>query len=397
MRVMTHRFIATIFTFIASLTIYAQDLCVINGNIADSKLANGETIKKVFLTSTDENGRKTVVAEAKVKKGAYAFKYKIAQDAPAMLYAITGFDNGKEIKLFVEPGTVNVNTATAANPCQSEINGTPTNDLYSAYKEIDRTAAVKVAKEIEALEQKNGKEWTASKEGKQEIKRITATERIKTEAERIRFLIDNNASPMTPFEMEHTVLPYLSDAYAEQMVKSISAKLNKHPYYQSFRNAVLARTLKVGNEVPNITITLGDGKETKLNDHRGKFILLDIWASGCEKSIQTRETLKEIYEITKEQQENFIIVSLSVDSDKAAWNNAIATGGTALSGWVQGIDPIGTESINIKLLGVDATPRMILIDPEGRLISRDLKSDEAVMRVEQILEGDLYYLDQNKD
>ena len=150
---MTHRFIATIFTFIASLTIYAQDLCVINGNIADSKLANGETIKKVFLTSTDENGRKTVVAEAKVKKGAYAFKYKIAQDAPAMLYAITGFDNGKEIKLFVEPGTVNVNTATAANPCQSEINGTPTNDLYSAYKEIDRTAAVKVAKEIEAIHQ----------------------------------------------------------------------------------------------------------------------------------------------------------------------------------------------------------------------------------------------------
>lgn len=394
---MTHRFIATIFTFIACFTVYAQDLCVINGNIADCKLANGETIKKVFLTSTDENGRKTVVAEAKVKKGAYAFKYKIAQDAPAMLYAITGFDNGKEIRLFVEPGTVTVNTATAANPCQSEINGTPTNDLYNAYKEIDRVAAEKVAKEIEALEQKNGKEWTSSKEGKQEVKRITATERIKTEAERIRFLIDNNASPMTPFEMEHTVLPYLSDAYAEQMVKSISAKLNNHPYYQSFRNAVLARTLKVGNEVPNITITLGDGKETKLNDYRGKFILLDIWASDCEKSMQTRETLKEIYEIIKEQQNNFIIVSLSVDNDKTAWNNAITASGTALSGWIQGIDPIGTESTNIKLLGVDTTPRMILVDPEGRLISRDLKSDEAVMRVEQILEGDLYYLDQSKD
>ena len=37
---------------------------------------------------------------------------------------------------------------------------------------------------------------------------------------------------------------------------------------------------------------------------------------------------------------------------------------------------------------------MMLIDPEGRLISPDIKSDEALMRIEQILEGDLYYLDQ---
>ena len=131
----------------------------------------------------------------------------------------------------------------------------------------------------------------------------------------------------------------------------------------------------------------------KLNDYRGKFILLDIWASNCEKSMQTRETLKEIYALSKEQQDNFVIISLSVENDKATWNNAI----TKAEGWIQGIDPIGTDSPNIKLLGVDTTPRMMLIDPEGRLISRDLKSDEALMRIEQILEGDLYYLDQNKE
>lgn len=394
---MLHRFITTIFAFIACFAVSAQDVCIINGSIADCKLENGETIKKMFLTSTDEYGRKTVIAEAKVKKGAYTFKYKIAQDSPAMLYSITGFDDNKEIKLFVEPGTVSVKTEAATKPCQSQISGTPTNDLYNAYKNIDQRAEEKIAKEIEALEQINGKNWTESKEGKQEIKRITARERIKTESERIKFLIDNNASPMTPFEMQHTVLPYLSDAYAEQMVKSISTKLHTHPYYQSFRNAVLARTLKVGNEVPNIKITLGDEKTTTLNDNRGKFILLDIWASNCEKSMQARETLKEIYGITKEQQDKFVIISLSVDSDKATWNNAITTSETGLSGWIQGIDPIGAESVNIKLLGVDATPRMILVDPEGRLISRDLKIHEALMRVEQILEGDLYYLDQSKE
>lgn len=391
---MRHRFIATIFSFIVCFAVYAQDLCVINGNITDAKLANGKTIKKVFLTSTDEYGRKTVVSEAKVKKGSYTFKYKIAQNAPVLQYEINGFENEKGIKLFVEPGIVVVNTATASAPCQSEVSGTPVNDLYNEYKNIDRKAKEKVAKEIEALEQKNGKEWLESKEGKQEVKRIKATERIKTESDRIRFLIDNNYSPMTPLEMEKTVFPYLSDAYAEQMVKCISTTLHNHPYYLSFRNAMLARTLKVGNEVPNISITLSDGKANKLNDFRGKYILLDIWASNCEKSMKERAAIKEIYEATKEEQDKIIIISLSVDNNNVAWNEALKSSGIDPTLWLQGIDPIGMESPNIKLLGIKATPRMMLIDPEGRLISPDIKSDEAQMRIEQILEGDLYYLDQ---
>jgi cytochrome oxidase Cu insertion factor (SCO1/SenC/PrrC family) len=394
---MLHRFIITIFAFIACIAVYAQDVCVINGKIADDKLANGKAIKKVFLTSADEYGRRTVVADAKVKKGSYTFKYKVSADAPVMQYTITGFDNEKGIKLFVEPGTVAVNTATAQNPCQSKLSGTPTNDLYEEYKQIDINADEKVAKAVEALAQQNGKEWLESKEGKQEVKRIEATERIKREADRIRFLIDHNASPMTPLEMECRVMPYLSNAYAEQMMKSVYTPLQKHPYYQSFRNAVLARNIKVGNEVPDIAITLRDGKTVKLNDNRGKYILLDFWASTCEKSMQNRNTLKELYQATKEEQDKFIIVSLSLDSDKNAWGNALDSNGLALDGWVQGNDTMGTESIAAKQFGVKKTPHMILIDPEGRAISLNMEADEVQMRVEQILEGDLYYLDQSKE
>ena len=394
---MRHRLIATIFSFIACFAVYAQDVCVINGKIADDKLANGKAIKKVFLTSADEYGRRTVVAEAKVKKGSYTFKYKVSADAPVMQYTITGFDNEKGIKLFVEPGTVAVSTATAQNPCQSKLSGTPTNDLYEEYKQIDINADEKVAKAVEALAQQNGKEWLESKEGKQEVKRIEATERIKREADRIRFLIDHNASPMTPLEMECRVMPYLSNAYAEQMMKSVYTPLQKHPYYQSFRNAVLARNIKVGNEVPDIAITLRDGKTVKLNDNRGKYILLDFWASTCEKSMQNRNTLKELYQATKEEQDKFIIVSLSLDSDKNAWGNALDNNGLALDGWLQGNNTMGTESIAAKQFGVKNTPHMILIDPEGRAISLNMEADEVQMRVEQILEGDLYYLDQSKE
>lgn len=394
---MLHRIIATIFSIITCFSVYAQDLCIINGNITDGRLANGKTIKKVFLTSTDEYGRKSIVAEAKVKKGSYTLKYKLPAETPVMQYTITGFDNDKGIKLFVEPGTITIKTLAASAPCQSQINGTPTNDLYNEYKQITLAARERVEKEIEALEQQYGKEWMNSKEGKKEVKKIEATERIKEEADRIRFLIDNNASPMTPLEMEHSVMPYLSSAYAEQMVKSVSTTLHTHPYYQSFRNAVLARNIKVGNETPDIAIPSCDGTTKRLKDYHGKYILLDFWASDCEKSMQARTNLKKLYEATKEQQDKFIIVSLSLDKDSKAWNNAINSYGINLDGWVQGIDPAGTESPNARLFGVESTPRMILIDPEGRAISLDIDSEEALMRVEQILEGDLYYLDQSKE
>ena len=49
-----------------------------------------------------------------------------------------------------------------------------------------------------------------------------------------------------------------------------------------------------------------------------------------------------------------------------------------------------------KLFGVDKAPRIIFIEPEGRAVSLDQEVEELQMRIEQIMEGDLYYLDQEE-
>ena len=389
---MLKRLIATITPFIACMAMHAQETCVINGHITDLELENGKKVKKVYLMQTDEFGRKKEMGTAKVKKGMYTFKYDMAKNEPITMYTIEGFGNNA-IELFVEPGNITVNTEKAAQPLRSKVSGTPVNDTFSEYKEIYTLSEERVADALTSLERQNGKDWLKSKEGKNAIKRAEATEKIKTESEIIRFLIDHNNSPMTPLEMERKVMPNLSIAYAEQMVKSIAVPLHDHPYFLSFRNAFLARNLKVGNEIPDISLHMQDGCIKRISDYRGKYILLDFWKSTCDRSVEERAEIRRVYDIIKEKQEQFAIVSISLDENDIEWKNAIKNNGMDYENWGHGRDHAGKKSAAV-LLGVEETPRMVLVDPEGRAISLDMKSEEVVERVEQILAGDLYYLDQ---
>ena len=277
---MLHRFISTIIFVLACVCAGAQGTCVINGTIADVKAADGKKVKKVYLTRTNEFGEDETVAEAKVKKGKFTFKRELAKDEPVLMYKIKGLS--QNVELFVESGEV---TVVVGNPGLAW--GTPANDALFKYKEIcmEEYAAV-FAKEKE-FAVKNGKEWLESAEGKAVMDRIKAQEAIKNKSARLRFLIDHNASPMTPLEIERYLLPQLSPAYAEQMLKSVSTTLESHPYYLSLRNKVLANNLKVGNEAPDITLPLLSGDKKQLNDFRGKYILLNFWTSGDPRSLKS--------------------------------------------------------------------------------------------------------------
>lgn len=389
---MLHRLYTTIIAAIVCIAANAQGVCIINGTIADTRLDDGKKIKKVCLTRTDG----VEVATAKVSKGKYTLKYELAKDEPSLLYKITGFGEGKGIELFVEPGEISVNTALAVQPEKSVVGGTSTNDTHAEYKAMLERRESEVDAMLAALEEAEGEQWMESREGKAAVKRIKSKEDIKTQALLLRFFIEHNSSPFTPFEVERVLLPKLSAAYAEQMTKAIAVSLHEHPYYHSFRNKVLADNMKVGNEVPDITLPLLDGTVGHLSDYRGKYVVLNFWSTACSKSAEMFEELQSLYDVVKENNGEFVIVSFALESDGVAWKNGITAKGADREGWVHASDCSGADSPAAKLYGVERTPKIILIEPEGRAVSLDMEIDEMVMRAEQIISGDLYYLDQEK-
>lgn len=387
---MLHRFLSAIIAIAATLSAGAQGTCIINGNIANSK-----NIKKVSLISIDEFGNKKTVATSKVKKGKYTFKREITANEPTMLYTIAGFGE-KEIELFIEPGEINVNTASTAAPEQSVVTGTPTNDEYTEYKAIERTALSNVEKQLDSLQQLKGHEWLESAEGKSATKRVSAKEAILTEAQKIKFLIDHNSSPMTPLIIERTLLPKLSEGYAEQITKTISTSLEKHPYYLSLRNKMLSDKIKAGNEVPDVTLHLLTGETKRLSDYRGKYIVLNFWKNNCEESATMLAKMKELHAVIKDKKDNFIIISLALESDISACKSVIEKNGISVDGWIHAGDAVGAASKAAKLFHVENTPKTILIEPEGHAVSLNMENDEIIMRIKQIMSGDLYYLDQEE-
>ena len=389
---MKHRTLSTIIAAIACMAVSAQETCIINGTIAD----NDTKVKKVSLTRTDELGNQITVATAKVKRGKYTLTHELAQDAPALQYTLTGFGEAGSIALFVEPGEVAVNTALASNPEQSTVSGTPTNDTYAQYQAILAEAAREVADKLAALEQQHGQAWTASPEGKSAIKRLKAQAAIKTESQVIRFLIEHNASPMMPLVTEHTLLPKLTDVYAGQMLNAVSTTLHTHPYYLSLRNSVLSASMKVGNEVPDITLPLLTGDSKRLSDYRGRYVVLHFWKSDCESSAASLDELMRLHEVIKEHQDQFVIISVALDTDKSAWQAAVESKGISHESWLHACDDAGAASPAAKLFGVDSTPKIIVVEPEGLAVSLNMDIDDVVMRTEQILSGDLYYLDQQE-
>ena len=232
---MFRRLFSTIIAVAACIAVSAQGVCVINGTIDKGYLCDGKKVKSVTLACTDEYGREIQVATAKVKKDKYTFKYELAKDEPVLMYTIKGFGEGKDVEVFVEPGEVAVNTYNNAG---SIATGTPTNDLYLEFRATcNDDSILPFVKDV--LERKHDAEWFATPEGKDALSLI-ARERIKTKADLMRMLIDNNASPMTPFVIERWLLNLLTPAYADQMLKTIAFSLQNHIPFHSVTRCLQA-------------------------------------------------------------------------------------------------------------------------------------------------------------
>lgn len=375
----------------------AQEVCNIHGKIENLSLSHtNSTIKKVYLTRIDEYNRHINIDSAKVKKGKYKFKYNIQKDEPTMLYLITGFDNGY-IPFFAEPGEVTINTAKASMPLESSVEGTQTNNLYKRYKEIAERHKRTEADSVKMMQKIHGDTWLTSPEGQLHSNRLAASAAMQCTAEQIKFLLDNSSSPIAPLIMSTEIQHLLSDIYATQLLRSLPTSIQNHPYYRELSNKVLARQLKEGNEVPDITIPLRDGTMKHLSDFRGRYVLLDFWASWCGPCIREITNLKKLYDETREHKDKFTILSFSLDKKEEAWRDTIAHHNIDLEGWIHCSDLMGGKSPSAQLFNVEMIPHMILIDPEGKAISFSLSGEELVRRVKQILSGDLYYLNDKKE
>lgn len=122
------------------------------------------------------------------------------------------------------------------------------------------------------------------------------------------------------------------------------------------------------------------GEPFQLSSLRGKYVLVDFWASWCAPCRAENPNLLNAYQQLKDK--DFEIVGVSLDESKASWLKAVEKDGLP---WIQVSDLKGWKNEVAIKYGITAVPQNILIDPVGTIIAKNLRGEELYTELEKLI------------
>jgi len=187
-----------------------------------------------------------------------------------------------------------------------------------------------------------------------------------------------------------------TDGIDPALLKPIVANLNKRfPNHKGIEgivtqfNAMLQQANQpqqpttgaaVGTMAPDFTMNDTEGKPFTMSSLKGKYVLIDFWASWCGPCRGENPNVVSAYNKFKDK--NFTILGVSLDDNKEAWLKAIKTDGLL---WKQVSDLKKWENATISLYGYDAIPYNVLLDPQGKIIASNLREAALHNKLAEVL------------
>ena len=326
--------------------------------------------KKVYLI--DQLTDKAIDSMA-VAGGKFSFTGTAAKDAFMAIKA----ENKNWLTLFFNDGT-----PIFINVSDSTLKGSPQNERLTKYDIEQNVPISSFSKKVSGMSEDEIK--AHQEELMEEMKKLMegqsafANRIFKEERQSLIPLAFSNA-----YFMDNGIEAY------DELVKEQTAFSN-HPYLKKVKDEVAEmlqpkdsqKTAFIGQQFTDIEMADPDGKMHKISElvGKGKYVLVDFWASWCGPCRAEMPNVLEAY--NKFHDKGFEVVGISFDQKRDAWVKAVEQ---LKMLWLQLSDLKGWNCAAAPIYKVDAIPDNILIDPQGKVIDRALRGKALHSRLQKLL------------
>lgn len=327
------------------------------------------------------NGDNAVNDSLHPANGSFTYKGKIAEPVLATVrvrYAKAEGDSRPKmemISLFLEPGKISL---TAKDSLKN--NTVKGSDAHADYLKLAESQK-SYSSSLEQLYQ----EWSRlgkekNKEGQSLVElRIDSIDKVMKEAVFRRFVDERPNSPVALYAVKQYAGYDIDAEKVAPLFEALPNKTRSWPSAIAFQEQIeIAKKTGIGKFAMDFTQNDTLGMPVSLSQFRGKYVLVDFWASWCGPCRVENPNVVKVFHQYKDKGFTVLGVSLDRPNAKDKWLKAIHDDGLA---WTQVSDLKFWDNEVAKLYGIRAIPQNLLIDPQGKIIAKNLRG----MELEQYL------------